>query len=186
MRLVALRERKMSQLRSRPKSAQFAFFGLGLCGFALTPTQVGYQDIASRLAQQRGAAERCHSRVFSAVGTLHVAAYSFNLPMGTAAPQATSYQRASFNQGGDITGSIPRNQVIQTPPRYQASDFPKVDRTLKGDRLIVAPREAAVPAEATPAKAEPAPSSPVAGAKSAQVKPTARAPLDPELAEALS
>src|ERR1700733_7917499 len=125
MRLVALRERKMSQLRNRPKSAQFAFFGLGLCGFILNPTTIGYQDFASR--------------------------------------QAAPYQRTSFNQGGDITGSIPRNQVIQTPPRYQASDFPKVDRTLKGDRLIVAPPEASVPAAATPAKAEPVPSSPVAG-----------------------
>ncbi len=183
----------MSQLRSRPKSAQFAFFGLGLCGFALTPTEIGYQDIASRLAQQPGVAERWHSRVFSAVDTLHVAAYSFNVPMGTAAPRAATYQQASFNPGGDITGSIPRNQAIQTPPRYQASDFPKVDRTLKGDRLIVAPPEAAAPADAAPAKAEPAksermaPTSPIAGAKSAEVKPSAaRAPLDPELAEALS
>jgi spore germination cell wall hydrolase CwlJ-like protein len=172
----------MSQLRSRPKSAQFAFFGLGLCWFALTPTEIGYQDIASRLAQQPGVAERWHARVFSGVGTIHVAAYSFNLPIGTATPQAATYQRASFNQGGDITGSIPRNHVIQTPPRYQASDFPKVDRTLKGDRLIVAPPQADAPA----APASP-PSSPVAGAKSAEVKPpAARAPLDPELAAALS
>jgi Cell Wall Hydrolase len=176
----------MFQLRGRPKSARFAFFGLGLCVFALTPTEIGYQDFASRLAQQPGVAERWHSRVFSTVDTIHVAAYSFNLPIGTAAPQAPTYQRASFNQGADITGSIPRNQVIQTPPRYQASDFPKVDRTLKGDRLIVALPEAA-PAEGAPAKAEPvAPSSPVAGAKSAEATPAARAPLDPELAEALS
>jgi spore germination cell wall hydrolase CwlJ-like protein len=179
-----LRERKMSQLRNRPKSAQFAFFGLGLCGFILNPTTIGYQDFASRLAQQPGVAERWHARVFSGVDTIHVAAYSFNLPIGTAAPQAAPYQRTSFNQGGDITGSIPRNQVIQTPPRYQASDFPKVDRTLKGDRLIVAPPEAAAPVDAAPASP---PSSPVAGAKSAEVKPPAvRAPLDPELAEALS
>jgi spore germination cell wall hydrolase CwlJ-like protein len=176
----------MSQLRSRPKSAQFAFFGLGLCWFALTPTEIGYQDIASRLARQPGVAERWHARVFSGVDTIHVAAYSFNLPIGTAAPQPATYQRASFNQGGDITGSIPRNQLIQTPPRYQASDFPRVDRTLKGDRLIVAPPEAVAPADATPAKAEPAPSSPVAGVKGAEVKPAGRAPLDPELAEALS
>ncbi|MGB7120605.1 MAG: cell wall hydrolase, partial [Bradyrhizobium sp.] len=129
----------MLQLRSRPRSAQFAFFGLGLCGFALTPTEIGYQDIASRLAQQPGVAERWHSRVFSSVDTIHVAAYSFIRPIGTAAPKAPTYQRVSFNPGTDITGSIPRNSVIQTPPRYQASDFPKVDRTLKGDRLVVAP-----------------------------------------------
>jgi spore germination cell wall hydrolase CwlJ-like protein len=179
----------MSQLRSRPRSAQFAFFGLGLCGFALTPTEVGYQDIASRLAQQPGVAERWHSRVFSAVNTIHVATYSFSLPIGTATPQAASYQLASYNPGGDITGAIPRNQVIQTPPRYQASDFPKVDRTLKGDRLIVAPPEVAAPTQAAPpAKEDPATSnSSVRGAKTAAGTPgTVRAPLDPELAEALS
>jgi spore germination cell wall hydrolase CwlJ-like protein len=178
----------MLQLRTRPRSARCAFFGLGLCGFALTPTEVGYQDIASRLAQQPGVAERWHNRVFASVGTIHVATYSFSRPIGTAAPQAATYQLASFNQGGDITGSIPRNQVIQTPPRYQASDFPKVDRTLKGDRLIVAPPEAAAPADAAPPKEDPATSnSSVKGAKSAEgTSPAVRAPLDPELAEALN
>jgi spore germination cell wall hydrolase CwlJ-like protein len=175
----------MSQLRSRPRSAQFAFFGLGLCGFALTPTEIGYQDVASRLAQQPGVAERWHKHVFSAVDTIHVAAYSFNWPIGTAAPQPPTYQRASFNQGADITGSLPRNQVIQTPPRYQASDFPRVDRTLKGDRLIVAPP---APEAAAPAREDPAASSPiVAGAKTAEgAAPAVRTPLDPELAEALN
>jgi spore germination cell wall hydrolase CwlJ-like protein len=178
----------MSQLRSRPRNAQFAFFGLGLCSFALTPTEVGYQDVASRLAQQPGVAERWHSRVFSSVGTIHVAAYSFSRPIGTAAPQPPTYQRASFNQGGDITGSIPRNSVLQTPPRYQASDFPKVDRTLKGDRLLVAPpAEAAAPVDASPASENPATvSPPVAGVKTVERAPAVRAPLDPELAEALS
>src|SRR5271163_734721 len=179
----------MLQLRTRPRSARYAFFGLGLCGFALTPTEVGYQDIASRLAQQPGVAERWHSRVFSAVGTIHVATYSFSLPIGTAAPQAPTYQVASYSPGADITGSLPRNSVIQTPPRYQASDFPKVDRTLKGDRLIMAPPEAAAPADAAPTvKEDPATSnSSVKGAKTAEGKlPVVRAPLDPELAEALS
>jgi spore germination cell wall hydrolase CwlJ-like protein len=176
----------MVQLRSRPRSARFAFFGLGLCGFALTPTDIGYQDIASRLAQQPGVAERWHSRIFSSIDTIHIAAYSFSRPMGTAAPQPPTYQRVSFNSDAGITGSIPRNQAIQTPPRYQASDFPRVDRTLKGDRLIVAPLapEAAAPTDAAPAKTDPAASSPnVAGAKSAE---RARAPLDPELAAAMS
>ena len=174
----------MLQLRSRPRSARFAFFGLGLCGFALAPTEIGYQDIASRLAQQPGVAERWHSRVFATTGTLQVAAYSLSRPIGTAAPQATTYQRASFNQSSDITGSIPRNSLIQTPPRYQASDFPKVDRTLKGDRLVVAPpAEAAVPSDAaSPATV----TSPIAGAKSAQGGPAARTLLDPELAAALN
>src|ERR1700744_684711 len=160
----------MVQLRSRPRSARFAFFGLGLCGFALTPTDIGYQDIASRLAQQPGVAERWHSHIFSSVDTIHLAAYSFSRPIGTAAPLPPNYQQVSFKAGSDITGSIPRNQGIQTPPRFQAPVFPKVDRTLKGDRLIVAPLapEAAAP-DAAPAKADPAALSPnVAGAKSAE------------------
>ena len=180
----------MSQLRSGPRSARFAFFGLGLCSFALTPTEIGYQDVASRLARQPGVAERWHNHLFSAVETIHVAAYSFSRPIGTAAPQPPLYQRVSFNPASDITGSIPRNQVIQTPPRYQASDFPRVDRTLKGDRLIVVPPvpEAVVPADPARAKDDPAASSPnVRGAKTADgTAPAARAPLDPELAEAMS
>jgi spore germination cell wall hydrolase CwlJ-like protein len=177
----------MSQLRSRPRSAQFAFFGLGLCSFALTPTDIGYQDVASRLARQPGVAERWHNRVFASVDTIHVAAYSFARPIGTAAPQAPAYQLASFNQTTDITGSVPRNSVIQTPPRYQASDFPKVDRTLKGDRLVVTPPpEAAAPADSAPASEKPAAvGSPIAGAKTAAGTTPSRTPLDPELAAAL-
>src|SRR5579872_2464664 len=177
----------MLQLRNRPRSARFAFFGLGLCGFALTPTEVGYQDVASRLARQPGVAERWHRSVFASVGTIHVAAYSFNVPIGTAAPQAASYQLASLSrQDRDVTGSLPRNPAAQTPPRYQASDFPKVDRTLKGDRLIAAPPQTTVPADVTPIEKDPAASYSVMGAKTADVTPPGRAPLDPELVEALS
>jgi Cell Wall Hydrolase len=179
----------MFHLRNRPKGARIAFFGLGLCGFALTPTEVGYQDIASLLARQPGVAERWQSRVFSATSTIQVATYSFGRPIGTFAPQTASLRLASLdNQGIDITGSVTRNPVTRTPPRYQASDFPKVDRTLKGDRLVVAPPEPAPPASAAPAKEDPATSNAsVKGAKTADAAPSAaRAPLDPELAEALS
>ncbi|MGB9113895.1 cell wall hydrolase [Bradyrhizobium sp.] len=178
----------MFQLRNRPKGARLAFFGLGLCAFALTPTEVGYQDIASLLARQPGVAERWQSRVFSAVSTIQVATYSFGRPIGTFAPQTASLRLASLdNQGIDITGSVTRNPIAQAPPRYQASDFPKVDRTLKGDRLVVAPPEPA-PASAAPAKEDPATSNAsVKGAKTADAAPSAeRAPLDPELAEALN
>ena len=127
----------MSVMRNRPKGARFAFFGLGLCVFALIPTEIGYQDIASLLARQPGVAERWQKRVFSAVSTIQVATYSFGRPIGTSTPQTATYRLASLdNQGIDITGSVTRNPLPQAPPRYQASDFPKVDRTLKGDRLV--------------------------------------------------
>jgi spore germination cell wall hydrolase CwlJ-like protein len=180
----------MSVMRNRPKGARFASFGLGLCVFALTPTEVGYQDIASLLARQPGVAERWQKRVFSAASTIQVATYSFGRPIGTSTPHTATYVLASLdNQGIDITGSVTRNPIMQAPPRYQASDFPKVDRTLKGDRLVTAPPEPAAPApaEAAPANQDPSTSNAsVAGAKTAAATPPERAPLDPELQEALS
>jgi spore germination cell wall hydrolase CwlJ-like protein len=190
----------MSVMRNRPKGARFASFGLGLCVFALIPNEIGYQDIASLLARQPGVAERWQKRVFSAVSTIQVATYSFGRPIGTSTPQPVSYRLASLdNQGIDITGSVTRNPIVQPPPRYQASDFPKVDRTLKGDRLVNAPPVTPAPAEnAAPAPEDPSTSNAsVRGAKSAAADPSAaipsatiasgeRAPLDPELAEALN
>ena len=81
-----------------------------------------------------------------------------------------------------------RNPIAQAPPRYQASDFPKVDRTLKGDRLVKLPAEPAAPADTTPKTEDPSTSNAsVRGAKTAEIAPPAeRTPLDPELAEALN
>ena len=184
----------MLSVRNQPKSARFAFFGFGLCLFALTPTEVGYQDIASLLARQPGVAERWQKRVFSAVSTIQVATYSFGRPIGTSSPQAALYQLASLDNS-DITGSLPRRSVIQ-PPRYQAADFPTVDRTLKGDRLVTMPSpEAATPAapaDHAPAIEDPSTSNAlVRGAKTADAAPSGAAPsadhpaLDPELQAAL-
>jgi spore germination cell wall hydrolase CwlJ-like protein len=181
----------MFVMRNHPKGARFASFGLGLCVFALTPNEIGYQDIASLLARQPGVAERWQKRVTSAAASVQLATYSFGRPIGTSTPESAAYRLASLdNRGIDVTGSIPRNPVLQVPPRYQASDFPKVDRTLKGDRLVapsVAPPEGAAPAETAPPRDDPATSKGfVAGAKTAAAPSTARTALDPELQEALS
>jgi spore germination cell wall hydrolase CwlJ-like protein len=186
----------MLELRNRPKGVRFASFGLGLCVFALIPTEIGYQDIASLLARQPGVAERWQKRVFSAVSTIQVATYSFGRPIGTSYPHAATYQLASLdNQGVDITGAVTRNPIAQTPPRYQASDFPKVDRTLKGDRLVRAAPEPVAPANQNPSTPQDPSTSnaSVRGAKSAEALPSPatvpapdHAPLDPELQAALS
>ncbi|SMX60070.1 Putative hydrolase [Bradyrhizobium sp. ORS 285] len=192
----------MLVLRPGPKGARVASFGIGLCVFALMPTETGYQDIASQLARQPGVAERWQKRVFSAAASVQVATYSFGLPIGTSTPQGGIRLASLSGRGLDITGSTtPRNPALQVPPRYQSSDFPKVDRTLKGDRLVVRPptpapsSETAEPVEAAPT--EPAPSAPVTpdsnssvfGAKTSEAPteaPAPRAALDPELQEALS
>src|SRR6267143_1584776 len=179
----------MFVLRSRPKDVRIASFVLGLCVFALIPTEIGYQDIASLLAQQPGVAERWQKRVFSAASNIQVATYSFGRPLGTSVPHTPTYLLARLdNQGIDITGSVTRNPIVQAPPRYQASDFPKVDRTLKGDRLVTVLPETAPPANVAPSNEDPSTSNAsVAGAKTAAVAPSVeRVPLDPELAEALS
>ncbi|QWG19728.1 cell wall hydrolase [Bradyrhizobium sediminis] len=181
----------MLVMRNRPKGARFASFGIGLCIFALLPNEIGYQDIASLLARQPGVAERWQKRVFSAASNIQVATYSFGRPIGTSAPRAPTYRLASLNnQGIDITGSVTRNPLAMAPPRYHASDFPKVDRTLKGDRLVAVTPEpvAPAPAMAAPSSEDPSTSNAsVLGAKTADAVPAeAPAKLDPELAAALS
>ena len=165
----------MLELRNRPKGARFASFGLGLCVFALIPTEVGYQDIASLLARQPGVAERWQSRVFSAVSSIQLATYSFGRPIGTSSPQAPTFQLASFERSSnDVTGTVTRNPMAQPPPRYQAADFPKVDRTLKGDRLVKVSPEPAAPVDAAPANEDPSTSNAsVRGAKTADAAPAA-------------
>src|SRR5436309_14221640 len=115
----------MFVLRHQPKGARIASFGIGLCVFALMPTEIGYQDIASLLARQPGVAERWQKRVFaSAVGSIQVATYSFGRPIGTSAPQDPQILLARLDSpSADITGAVTRNPIAAPPPRYQASDF---------------------------------------------------------------
>jgi hypothetical protein len=177
----------MFVMRNRPKGARLASFGLGLCVFALIPTEAGYQDIASLLARQPGVSERWQQRVLSpTVNTIQVATFSFGRPIGTSLPRTAAALLASLEtQGNDIVGAVTRNPLMKSPPRYQASDFPKVDRTLKGDRLSIVSPPLDVPENAEPSDVDPATSNAsVFGEKTA----TAASPatLDPELAEALN
>ena len=176
----------MSVMRNRPKGARFASFGIGLCVFSLMPNEIGYQDIASLLARQPGVAERWQKRVFSAGASIQLATYSFSRPIGTSTPQSLSYRLASLNnQGFDITGSVTHNPLPQAP-RYQASDFPKVNRTLKGDRLVVPAAAPQATAPTEPKLEDPATSNAsVAGAKTAQAPVAAPTALDPELQAAM-
>src|SRR5437868_247986 len=177
----------MSVVRNRPNGARSASFGLGLCVFALIPTEIGYQDIASLLARQPGVAERWQKRVFSSASTIQLATYSFGRPIGTSIPRPATHVLANLdNQGIDITGSVTRNPLVQPPPRYQSADFPTVNRALKGDRLVVTPAETAAPPNVAPPLEDPSTSNAsVAGAKTAVAPPLKHPPLDPELQAAL-
>src|SRR5947209_9316797 len=103
----------MFVLRHQPKGARIASFGIGLCVFALMPTETGYQDIASLLARQPGVAERWQQRVSSAAASVQLATYSFSLPIGTSAPQSASYQLASLNDHTTyFIGTVSRNPAL--------------------------------------------------------------------------
>jgi spore germination cell wall hydrolase CwlJ-like protein len=175
----------MFVLRNQPKGARLALFGFGLCFFALIPNETGYQDIAALLAHQPGVAERWQKRVFaSAVSSIQVATFSFGRPVGTAAPRAATLLLASLDDQSD--GIVARNPLLRPPPRYRASDFPKVDRTLKGDRLTIVAPETQPGAPASAPQESPTSNTSVMGAKTAAATHSAEpASLDPELAEAL-
>ncbi len=175
----------MSVMRNRPKGARLASFGLGLCVFTVIPAELGYQDVASLLARQPGVAERWQKRVVSSsAASIQVATFSFGLPIGTSMPQPPRTRLAALGgDASDVTGSLGgRNPLMQRPRRYEAADFPAVDRALKGDRLALFNPLQAAP-DASPATPEDpnASNASVRGAKTAE----AAAPLDPELVEAL-
>jgi spore germination cell wall hydrolase CwlJ-like protein len=172
---------------------RFASFGFALAIFTVMPNEIGYQDIASLLARQPGVGERWQKRVIGVAASIQLATYSFGRPIGTSAPESASYRLASLDgAAADITGSLPRNSVLQQPPRYQASDFPKVNRTLKGDRLVVSSPltiepETGRPDEPQRSLEDPSTSNAsVMGAKTAAAPLPKPAPLDPELQAAMN
>jgi hypothetical protein len=175
----------MLVLRNRRKGVRFAPFCLGLCVFALIPTETGHQDIASLLARQPGVAERWQERVLiPASNAIQVATFGFVRPIGTSLPRTATMLLASLEQqGDDIVGAVTRNPLMRRPNIYQASDFPKVDRTLKGDRLAIFSPEA--PEAAEPVDDPSTSNASVHGAKTANGS-TDTSPLDPELADALN
>ncbi|WP_034467630.1 cell wall hydrolase, partial [Afipia sp. P52-10] len=187
----------MSVLQNGPKGA-WASFGFALTVFGLLPTEVGYQDIASLLARQPGVTERWQKHVIaSPFGTIHAATFSFPRPIGSWIPHAPSMQLASLAANPDVTGSIARNPLgdVIRPP--QASDFPVVDRSAKGDRLSSkGDRLSPASNDPTAGQAEPAANemnaAPAAPANEPVPSPDAKAsvadtstPLDPELEAAL-
>lgn len=156
----------------------------------MAPTESGYSDIASLLARQPGVSERWQKRVAaSAVSSIQVATFSFGRPIGTMS--RPTLELASFdNSGMDITGAITRNPLAAPVRRYEPSDFPKVDRTLKGDRLTLRTPDATAPDAAPSSEDSFDDNASVMGAKTADMAPSDTAPsnsapLDPELDEAL-
>jgi len=142
--------------------AELAPFGLAAVLFVLGSTQVGHHDLVSLIAQQPAVSDRSGEHMIgSPLGTTQTAAFPLPRPIGTMLPEPLSYTLARFEtEGSDLTAAIPATP--QQSMRGVASDdpatFQRVNRTLKGDRLVPdIPLEPAV--EAVPPKsiAEPPP-----------------------------
>lgn len=145
--------------RHRPKGAELVPFGLAALIFVLTPTGIGYQDLASLLAQQPAVSERWRQHVIaSPFGTIHAATFSLPRPLGTFIPDVTRLVAARV--GGEdltITGSHSAVRAMGGGPARSPAQtvvYPSVNRSSKGDRLVPAPRNE-VPAAPEPT-AEPA------------------------------
>ena len=129
--------------RNGPRGAEVASFGLGILVFFLTPTQVGYQDLAALIAQQPAVAARWREhQIGSPFGTIHAATFSLPRPVGTNIPESPMVRLASLG-AGDVTGAIGSAYAARRP---QQVVFPEINRTNKGDRLV----------PSTPAPSEPA------------------------------
>ncbi len=137
----------MLVLCDRLKGTRFVPFSFVLCLLAVSPTEIGYQDIAALLARQPGVAERWQQHIFATSRrTMQVASFNLPRPLGTHVPETASYRLASLDsQGVDVTGSMSNASLAL---QLQASDFPKAVRSSKGDRLPLASAANSAPLDA--------------------------------------
>jgi spore germination cell wall hydrolase CwlJ-like protein len=122
----------MGASSTRPKGIFSAPFGLSALLFVLIPNQIGHQDLAALIARQPSVTAhwRQHIRA-SAFGTIHAATFSFSRPIGTARPPPIAAVLASIDPADFMLGSVSSAPYVGPPPLQ----FPKVDRSAKGDRL---------------------------------------------------
>ena len=119
--------------RNGPKGAEIASFGLAILVFVLTPTQVGYQDLAALVAQQPAIAARWREHLIaSPFGTIHAATFSLPRPVGTSIPEPPLIRLASLGTS-DVVGSIGAYPARRDDAQVV---FPVINRSNKGDRLL--------------------------------------------------
>jgi hypothetical protein len=131
---ISLRKRGVSALRRRPKGTAipFGLAAVAAAAIVLAPAQTGYQDLAARVAVEPAVESHRAHLIASTFGTIHAATFSFPQPVGTGLPRLV--RLAALDT--DLTGSIGR--MIDRADIEAASypDFPQIDRTGKGPRLV--------------------------------------------------
>ena len=143
----------MVALRNGPKGAEIASFGLAILVFFVTPTQVGYQDLAGLMAQQPAVAARWREHLIaSPFGTIHAATFSMPRPIGTMIPETPPVRLARLGAADDVVGSIPYQpfSARRVAPGTPAVVFPEINRVNKGDRLVPSAPQIEPASEQTP------------------------------------
>lgn len=147
----ALRELRMFRVRHRSSGARLAPFCFGLSVFALLPTPTAYQDLAALLARQPGVTERWQQQAIpNAFRSIQVATFGFSRPIGTETPESTPYLLASLGEmPGQLARALARRALGEPVRPLQPSDYPVVNRALKGARLVL-PARSVPPDDAAP------------------------------------
>ena len=110
------------------------------------PTSIGYQDLASLIARERGVTTSWHM-IASPLGTVQAATFSYTRPIGTAIPEPLGFQDVNFDPRSLDAYAWKIDEPL-TVQHARQIEYPSVDRAQKGDRL---PASDMTPASTAPA-----------------------------------
>jgi hypothetical protein len=134
-----------------------ARFWFGAFCAVLLPTSIGYQDLSALIKHQPGSKGRRDPMIISPFGSVEATAFNYWRPVGTAMPGPPGYLTAKFDPR-TLDGSA--SPLDETSAARTATDYPAVNRALKGDRLALPARQPEAAPETLPllAQIEAAPS----------------------------
>jgi hypothetical protein len=104
------------------------------------PASIGYQDLASTIAQRSSLSERLREHALkSPFGTIHAATFSFPRPLGATIPEPITTRLASLDVGDSdltgLTGSVALRALLDLSQTAPSEEVATVNRSRKGDRI---------------------------------------------------
>ena len=115
----------------------YARFWLSALCAALTPTSIGYQDLAALIGREHQAPTHWHL----IISPVQAATFSYSRPIGSAIPQPLGFQTVNFDPRSLDAFSWKIDEPLHARPARQI-EYPTVERTHKADRLpasVIAP-----------------------------------------------
>ena len=94
----------MSALRTGPRGAELASFGLAGLFFMIAVTPIARQDLSALIVQEPAVAPRVRERaIASPFGTIHAATFSLPQPVGTEIPEMPRIRIARATRENFVT-----------------------------------------------------------------------------------